>query len=452
MWLGSSNSFNKLENEISRLIQLKPRSAEAHYLLSHLYIRKYSEKPDEMNILKKASDLAQQAIALSPRQEHGYVVLAEVLDVMGQTINGIQLLKQPNSVFSKGWRSKFILARLQSDSLDSSSILSLLEESLQKPDSVREIIAPYVVATLRSKHTGPNLISKLRSWDRKFPSETLKMSLAISLTRNDQPKLAHAIYVQIYTPSFLHLEAMLNDAILLMTQLKRPSQAKTLLHRVVKLAKTPDSKNSFKFAVASQKLGEAYLNEGSIKQAEKHFINAIVHSHNRYESINRVSEKYRERKKFQQLVSTIQTLNEEIPGSGVLYALLGETLSEDLSRHEEALDAFADAIILEPNRGDFYNGMGLAYYRANKLNRALNMFNFASRIDPEDAIAKYNSACILSIQKNYSQALLTLKEAIHLDPRLKKNAATDSDFKNLREYPGFADTIKGDSNTESFAH
>ena len=77
-----------------------------------------------------------------------------------------------------------------------------------------------------------------------------------------------------------------------------------------------------------------------------------------------------------------------------MYALLGETLSEDLGEHRQALKAFGNAINLEPARGDYYNGMGL-------------------------------------------EALGSLQEAITLDPRLQKNAQKDTDFAGLKKTSEF---------------
>jgi tetratricopeptide (TPR) repeat protein len=120
-----------------------------------------------------------------------------------------------------------------------------------------------------------------------------------------------------------------------------------------------------------------------------------------------------------------------------MHAILGETLSEHLSQHQDAISAFTDAITLDPERGDFYNGMGLAYYRAKNYPQALKLFAAAMRLDPKDAVAKYNEACVLSILGRRDEALESLADAISLDPQLLQTARKDTDLANIRSVPRF---------------
>ncbi len=441
-WQGEKSTFSDIENTLTRRIQVDPYSAKDHYLLAHLYIRKYSESPSEMNLLKKASDLAQQSIDLSPAKEYGYVALAEVLDVMGQTNSALQILRNNSSPFKKGWRTSFIIARLQLDRLGNDEVLAALKGALNKKGASHEIISPYALAIMKSQYQNSQLLKILRQWNQEHPSETFNLAIGNTLVNQGKYKQAHRIYKKIYTPDYKHQEAMLNDAIILAKHLKKRQKAKTLLRKILKSAAKSSPTNNVRMAAASRQLGEIYLAERKHRFARKHFVNAVIASPNRFRSLETITESYREQKSYRNLVSTIKALNEEMPGSGILHALLGETLSEDLKDHESALNAFTDAIILEPNRSDFYNGMGLAYYRSNKLNKALSMFNFASQIDPEDAVAKYNSACVMARQNKKSEAITSLREAINLDPRLIQNAKQDKDFRSIRQTQGFNELIE----------
>jgi len=132
----------------------------------------------------------------------------------------------------------------------------------------------------------------------------------------------------------------------------------------------------------------------------------------------------------------------EISPTGVLYALLGETQSEDLQRHDAALKSFANAILLEPSRSDFYNGMGLTYYRMKRQEDALRLFKEATKIDPNDATARYNEACVLALMGRTQQAIGSLQEALTLDPRLVDNARSDKDFANINGLPEFIRMLK----------
>ena len=150
---------------------------------------------------------------------------------------------------------------------------------------------------------------------------------------------------------------------------------------------------------------------------------------------------YRENKATKHLASLLKNISRSQPGTGVVYAILAETLSEKLGHHDEAIEAFSNAIVLDPNRSDYYNGMGLAYYRKKDFNSALNTFSEASKIDPNDAVARYNEACIHSLLNNKSKAINKLKDALALDPRLTENVKSDADLDNIRGEAAFQEML-----------
>src|SRR5690606_24747905 len=91
----------------------------------------------------------------------------------------------------------------------------------------------------------------------------------------------------------------------------------------------------------------------------------------------------------------------------------------------------------EPGRSDFYNGMGLAYYRMQRQEDALRLFKEATKVDPNDATARYNEACVLARLGRVEQAIGSLQEAITLDPRLVHTARKDADFANMNSNADF---------------
>ena len=442
-WLADARGFNKVEADLVKAIQNDPASAKYHYLLAHLYVRRYANNPSEIDLLKKASELAQQSIDLEPKKEYGYVILAEILDMMGQTQNALKMIdKTYNPMFEPSWRSFFMEAKLSTDRLTSEQVLAKLEKALTTKNSQPDIIIPYIIAMV-SAYNAPSMIEEdLKKWEEKFQNPLFTQSRARALANQGKYQEAHRLYEQTYSPHFDKPESILNDAIILHGQLNNPKKAKALLKHILKNLKDKASKETYLLALSH--LGSLQLAAGHLKEAEKNFLMAITQSDNRYDQLEFVTKAYRDEKKYLALTKLIKKLNQKIPGSGILYALLGETLSEDLNHHEQALEAFENAIVLEPRRSDFYNGMGLAYYRQNHLDEALFIFHKATKIDPGDAIARYNMACIFSRLNQTEQALLALKEAISLDPRLIDNAKHDTDFKNIKSTHSFADLIYDD--------
>ncbi|NDE15637.1 hypothetical protein EBZ80_11975, partial [bacterium] len=86
IWISDDEALPQLEREGVRLLQTEPGSAYNHFLLSHVYLRKFASDQQDVDALRTASELATEALELAPAQEFGYVAMAEVLDVLGQNL------------------------------------------------------------------------------------------------------------------------------------------------------------------------------------------------------------------------------------------------------------------------------------------------------------------------------------------------------------------------------
>ena len=72
---------------------------------------------------------------------------------------------------------------------------------------------------------------------------------------------------------------------------------------------------------------------------------------------------------------------------------------------------------------------------------SLKMFSLATTIDPTDAIALYNEACIYAMKGDLDLALESLKNAVKIDPDLRISAAADPDFSPLYSNQGFLSIV-----------
>ncbi len=437
VWTKSDNILDDLERRITREIQIDPYSAYPFYLLSHLKLREFTNSPEDLALVKQASELAQQATELEPKSDYGYIALAETLDTMGQPEKAINLLNSAAAMgISPTWRFYFSLARLQAQSAPQKKILNLLKQALSFSISEPEIIIPYVVAMLQTSHHSSELSNKLVEWNRNFPHQLFQQTLAISLTKEGKFQSAHKIYKSIYTKDGKKYGSIVNDSIVLYKYLNKPKEAFKLLS---KLSKDKALRKNRKELLPTiyQHLGAIHIQNKNVRLAQENFIKAIKLSNNQIAMIGYASDMYKDANQSRHLHKLIKSLTEEIKPSALLYAILGETQSEDLQDHPEALKSFANAILLDPNRSDFYNGMGLAYYRLKLHQKALSMFEEAVQIDPTDATAKYNGACVLSQMGRVKDSLVALEEALNLNPQLAVHASGDSDFNPIRHLPDF---------------
>lgn len=444
LWTADENELPALEKAVVRLIQVTPDSARAHQLLAHVMVRLFSKDPSDLYLLKQAADIAQQAIDLAPREPVGYVALAEILDLMGNADRAMQLLDEAEAAGVKpNWRFAFTRARLASDPTGAGAgkVLKQMEKALSYPDSEPRIVVPYVVALLQTDSTGEQLIAKLEDWNRRFPSPLFQLTMAITESDLGKTQLAHALYGKILKADPGNKEAMVNDAILLYRDLKDGARAAAMLQQVLK-----DHVAEFAppvRAMITAHLGAAYVRQKEWDKAQAAFARAMSGSEMEGNGLLEfITQTYRQANAQVQLVALIRQLNDTMRGTGVLYALLGETLSESLQKHDEALKAFSDAITLDPDRSDYYNGMGLTYYRKKAYPAALKLFEAASEVDPNDATARYNEACVLSLMGRRDDAINTLAEALTLDPRLTQSARADADFSGLQASPKFLELLQ----------
>lgn len=435
VWIADEEDFAHLEHMIAREMQVNPYSGLAHYLMAHLYVRKFSIDPSDMKLLRRASELGQQAIEIEPNRDYGYVVVAEILDLMGQPANGVKILDPAtNAKIKESWRTHFIRARLQSDLMRPSQILGYLGDALKQNETQPEVIVPYVVALLKNEHSGSELINELGEWYERHPNELFLQTQAITFADMEQYQRAHNVYEKIYRKNPKYKEAMINDSILLADKLKRPGDAARLLEKVLKEFKHLDDATA---SVVHAQLGIIHLQNGRLKKAEKHFLESLQKGKDEPEMLELIAGNYRKYKKPAALTGLLNRLADEIPGNSTFYGLLGEILSEDLNKHQKAIEAYGNAIALEPERSDFYNGLGLTFYRMENMNDALTFFSAATKIDPDDASARYNEACALARLGRNDEALGSLKEAIALNPQLQQNARSDKDFDGLKHTEQF---------------
>jgi tetratricopeptide (TPR) repeat protein len=446
VWTADEHELPALEHDVVREMQLNPRSAMAHHLLAHVLVRIFAKDPGDLYILKQASDLAQQAIDLAPKDGIGYVALADILDLMGNSDRGLKLLDDAETQgIEPNWRFYFTRARLQSDDAGTDKVLGLLETALAFTDAERKIIVPYVVALIQSEASGEDLIAKLDSWNKRFPSPLFDLTTAITYADLGKYQKAHDLYAKIIKTDPTNKEAKVNDAIILYRDLKDGARATALLEEV--LRDHPEDLSKSVRAMITAHLGAAYFQRKMYDLAEQNFVKAYQVEQGNLSVLDFMTKVMKEAKAHDRLVSLLRKINEGGPGTGVTYALLGETLSEHLKKHDDALAAFGDAIILDPERSDYYNGMGLAYYRQKRYERALKLFVAATEVDPNDATARYNEACVLALMNRKEDAINTLAEALTLDPRLTQTAEKDADFDGIRDSHKFRDLVSGSGPT-----
>ncbi len=104
-----------------------------------------------------------------------------------------------------------------------------------------------------------------------------------------------------------------------------------------------------------------------------------------------------------------------------------------LERYTEACGSFDKALELNPSRTDVLGMKASALAKLGQYDLAISTLNSSLERGPNNANAIYNRACLYCLKGDKANALADLKHAIELNPRLRKHAPTDEDFKSLWE-------------------
>lgn len=434
IWTSNLDDYEALERSAVRMLQLNPGDYE-HYLIAELSLRMFKHNPAELRYLKQASDMSQQAIELSPNKEFGYLVAAQVLDLMGYKQEATEMLAT-RPTFSQGWRTSFVRGVLASSQEVDKDSFNDFEKSLKADPASGELVSVYVANGLEASYSGQELVNALQKWQKLINTNAIQLSLARALVEVGRSEEAHQILASVNKrePSF---DVKYSDAVLLYSKLKRGKDAEKLFLDVAANAPSEELKFS-----AKSHLGKLALLKGDGKLAAKYFKEVIVGSSEQLKWISFSHKAYSESKQMLDFAILLETLSGSLPGTSYLYALKGEVLSESLALHEKAVESFAAAITLDPKRSEFYNGMGLAYYRMHQNEKALSTFNQALSIDPKDATARYNEACVLALMGRGDEAVGSLRQAISLDGRLQTVALKDKDFEGIRSNAQFQTLVQ----------
>ena len=95
---------------------------------------------------------------------------------------------------------------------------------------------------------------------------------------------------------------------------------------------------------------------------------------------------------------------------------MGFLLSE-LNRHEEAINTYSQALILDPNDSEIHFAKGKALLELGCHDEALSSLNRATEINPSNSQAHSICGIILSRQGLVDQALLSYQAALNLEPQ-----------------------------------
>ena len=124
------------------------------------------------------------------------------------------------------------------------------------------------------------------------------------------------------------------------------------------------------------------------------------------------------------------------------YLNIGVELSS-LGKRKEAIKAYKQGLLFDPNSFVLYSNLGVEYADLGKYNQALRCHKKALGLNTYYDNGWYNLACTYALMGRQDKALRALKIAIKLNEENRKFAAKDPDFMNIKGTKAFQDLIEG---------
>jgi tetratricopeptide (TPR) repeat protein len=437
IWLSSQKMLVDSESKMIRVIQEHPKAVYSNYLLSIYYMKLYKEDALGLEALRRASLLARQSIDLDPKSNFGYLALANIAIDIGQADKALSLIEQIEADQSNSiWQTDLIKAKVLIHVGTNQQKIDHFSKLVSHETLPPELFSHFAYAMLEdfSPKKAKGIVS---GWYTTKKSHEINFLLGRAFQRDEKYKDANKQFDIAIKKGSKNLDLLVENGLVLMNHMNSPKKALKHFDKAIEVAKFKKEYHSIILADIHLHKGLAHLKLNQVKSAIESHVKSVKEFSSKEKLLRHLVSKYRKLGKPKELANLLSNINEEVPGLSMSYALLGEVLSDDIKKPNQAIKAYSDAITLSPDSPEYYSGMGLAYYKLKKFQSAADVFTIASQLNPEDASAKYNIACMLAILGKNEDAIENLKGALALDPSLQSSALTDSDFTNLKHDPTF---------------
>jgi tetratricopeptide (TPR) repeat protein len=125
----------------------------------------------------------------------------------------------------------------------------------------------------------------------------------------------------------------------------------------------------------------------------------------------------------------------EIADAKILYAQAVKKQQE--GNLEEAKRLYKKIIKIDPQNVQALNNLGVIYMNKKTYKWAIIRFNDAIKVKQDYPDAHYNLACLYAHKNDTNRSLSYLKNAVGLNPQVKKWAENDNDLKVLADLPEY---------------
>lgn len=169
---------------------------------------------------------------------------------------------------------------------------------------------------------------------------------------------------------------------------------------------------------AHYNLGKLFFEQGKTDQAIEKFEQVLrlkSDDINDVKTYNLLAQAFLQQNKISQAIAVCQHGLDSHPDAYKLHNLLGILFSQ-IDRIDDAIVEFQEALKIMPV-SDIYSNLGAMLASQGKFDQAIDVYNKAILLEPNNVKAYYNLARILMQKGNVTQAIVEFRRVIELDPR-----------------------------------
>jgi len=235
------------------------------------------------------------------------------------------------------------------------------------------------------------------------------------------------------------------------------------------VTKSPDNYRAY------YNLGNAFVRQGRISEAIKHYIKALQIKPNHAKAHNNLGNTLKDQGKLSEAITHYYEALRINPDYARAHNNLGDALaiqgnlSEAIKHYTEALRISPDlneaheniekasALLMElneliqslqellkvnPENPGLYYDLGTLYYKKGDFDKAIFQYEKSLSIQQDNPATCYNLACMYSMQNNIEKSLDFLKRAIEKGYDNWDNIKNDRDLENVRGTLGYKELVK----------
>ena len=395
----TQESYQQAEGVFRDLLQHVPDSAEAHYYLGMVAIKK--------NMKLEALGHFEEAITLNKSFERAYVKLVTLLEEAGESQQAIQsidmYLKEVNP-HHRAFRLRLIALYIAQK--DTDQALEHLDHLLeQNPGDLHAQVRKAQIFGEQGDFAAA--IDELNAVLQNRPHE-LRVRDFLGLLYEEMKDYDRAI--QTYQAN-VQIDPTFFDSILhlgfVSYRLKRNEEALSYLDQAVKLS--PKRPEPYLL------LGLTYFQMEEYQKAKDSLENGVHQDPSNAELHFNLGTAYDKLDRFDGVVRAMEQALELDPKHGDALNYLGYSYADRGINVEEAVSLTQRAVAIKPHNGYYVDSLGWALYKAGRIEEALEMMQRAVALVSDDPVIYEHLGEIFLLREEHEKARAAWVHSLQLD-------------------------------------